>query len=314
MSVLTFLESPAGRFARATVSAAALAALIALTDWRSLRVLPGNVSWTYVAVGMGLTIASYPLCAWRWRLLLRAQGVGLTFRRVHAVTWIGQFYNAFLPGGIGGDVTRLVYALTEAPGQKSRVAVAIGADRLIGFGVLLLLAAIALLFHAAGNRVNVAGVPFGVVVAAAAATGGLGVFIAVRWFVPKLPGSLQASIELLFRSSRTNLIAAGASVLIWGLDFAGGWFLARSLGLSISFIDISLGLTIAYLSTALPISIGGHGVREGALVLTLTALGTAADLLPSLALLFWIVSLACSLIGGATLIISRRSRAVERPS
>jgi uncharacterized membrane protein YbhN (UPF0104 family) len=316
MSVLSFLQTPTGRILRAVISVGALGALIALTDWRAFHGLQQKIHWPDVILGAVLTALSYPVCAWRWWRLLRAQGIRLPFSRAHAITWIGQFYNAFLPGGIGGDMTRLVYALSDAPTQKSNAATAIGADRLIGFAVLLLLAVGALFFHAAGSSVNVAGMPFWAVAASIVAVGSACFAAAAGWLRPKLPHGLQSALHLLVSSPRINLLAALASIVIWILDFSGGWLLARSLNLPIAFIDLSLGLTIAYLSTALPISIGGHGVREGALVLTLTALGavTATDQLPSLALLFWAVNLACSLLGGAVLMASREASPSAVPS
>jgi hypothetical protein len=62
-------------------------------------------------------------------------------------------------------------------------------------------------------------------------------------------------------------------------------------------------MSVAYAATALPISVGGHGVREGALLTTLATFGLLAT--PELhergvllALLVWATTIFWSLFGG----------------
>lgn len=303
MAFLAFLQSRPGRVLRAVISVGALGVLVALADWRDLARLAPQVEWSLAALALALTLSSYPACAWRWWYLMRAQGIGFPFRRAHAITWIGQFYNAFLPGGIGGDLTRLVYAFTDDPGKKARAAVAIVADRIIGFGVLLILAVPLALLHAAKLDLRISGVSIEAWLAACAMCAAFGAWGLFRWLAPKLPPGLRDGLQTFVTSPGANTRAACISVAVWLLDFAGGWCLAQSLGLPLSFADMSLALTVAYLSTALPISIGGHGVREGALVLTLGALQVSASMaqLTQLALAFWAVNALCSLAGGLAL-------------
>ncbi len=313
MPVVTFLHSPVGRAARLTLSLGALVALLSFADWSAFAALRDRVDVALLLAGAALTALTYPLCAWRWWLLMRAQDFALPFNRAHAITWIGQFYNAFLPGGIGGDLTRLAYAFADSPTRKARATTAMVADRLIGFAVLVLIAVFLVIFHTTGRHINVAGVPFwavatcGIVIAGAFAPLGLPLIIS------RLPASFQTSLQTVARTPRINALAAAASAVVWAVDFLGGWLLSQSLGLSLSPVDISLGLAVAYLSTILPISIGGHGVREGALVLTLATLGTGLDpqQLTSLAILVWAVTLATSLLGGLVLITYRPSQTVR---
>jgi hypothetical protein len=84
--------------------------------------------------------------------------------------------------------------------------------------------------------------------------------------------------------------------------------LAASVGLELPFLECSVAAAAAYVATVLPISIGGHGVREGALLATLAALDLVAASGPTrdpallLATSVWAVTIACSLIGGVTLL------------
>jgi uncharacterized membrane protein YbhN (UPF0104 family) len=91
------------------------------------------------------------------------------------------------------------------------------------------------------------------------------------------------------------------SVVVWLVDCVSLWLLGRSVGLETGLLGMTVAAAAAYVAAALPISIGGHGVREGALVAMLAALGlatTADGRVATLALAFWAVSAGWSLVGG----------------
>ena len=77
-------------------------------------------------------------------LLYVAQGLTLSFSWSHAVTWIGNFYNSILLGGLGGDAARVFYICRDAPRQKTAGVASIAMDRLLGLGVLLMISLVAL--------------------------------------------------------------------------------------------------------------------------------------------------------------------------
>ena len=47
----------------------------------------------------------------RWQLLLRIQGIDLSWSRVFKLLLIGVFFNFFIPGGTGGDVVKTFFLL-----------------------------------------------------------------------------------------------------------------------------------------------------------------------------------------------------------
>jgi glycosyltransferase 2 family protein len=70
-------------------------------------------------------------------------------------------------------------------------------------------------------------------------------------------------------------------------------------------------VAVAYAATALPISVGGHGVREGALLAVLGMFGliSAAGQLDAallLAVLAWGLTIFWSLFGGGVLLLAPR--------
>lgn len=322
-SLLQFFETKLGRILRYTLSTAIVVAFILLVDWRELTRLEGRFAWGPVLWATAIAGLTTPLHAIRWRLLLVAQGITLPFPWAHAVTWIGTFYNSVLLGGLGGDAARVYYVCRDAPQQRAAGVASIGLDRLIGLAVLLAIS-LAALIGKLGAVVNepelqvFALISLGVLLAGAGA-GSLVLYLPVarwpRWLRSRLGEPRIVLLEDLrerTRSSpRAHVTALAVCLIIWLLDFYSVWLLASGLGLRLPFLETCIAVSVAYAATALPVSVGGHGVREGALLFTLgvfgliSAEGPDRDAALLLALLVWAVTMIWSLVGGLVLLAWR---------
>jgi uncharacterized protein (TIRG00374 family) len=87
------------------------------------------------------------LCGYRWRLLLRAQGIDYSFRDSLAVTMIGHFFNQFLIGTTGGDMVKAYVIATDHPEQRSAAVMSVFVDRVVGLLVLVAFALVGILFN-----------------------------------------------------------------------------------------------------------------------------------------------------------------------
>ena len=67
----------------------------------------------------------------KWHILLRAQGIDVRFRSVLRYTFVGVFFNNFLPANVGGDVMR-GYGLARDTDRAAESAVSVVVDRLVG--------------------------------------------------------------------------------------------------------------------------------------------------------------------------------------
>ncbi len=290
--------------------------------------LAHNVTWSDFAalahldplaiVGAALVSGlTYPLQAWRWQRLLRAQGIHPPTPAVHRAFWIGLFYNSFLPGGIAGDAVRFAWLWRVAPDRKAGNAASLVVDRLLGLATLLSLAALGLSVHLLSHDGSppLRSLWFGTVGAFVAA-------LVVWWcaarghgwerFTHRFLGAHRAAA--LSRVSQAFqfplaalLLPIGISFSIWLLDFTALWLLARAVGLSLGLIAIASAAAAAYAAAALPISIGGHGVRETTLITILALFGVASGHSPhltTLALVFWAVTVGWALVGGIVCLIS----------
>ena len=84
---------------------------------------------------------------YRWQLLLQAQDVPAQMRATLPLSFIGMFFNFAMPGGVGGDVIKGYYLLQDFPQKKLPAALSIFMDRIVGFFIMVLTAAIALAFN-----------------------------------------------------------------------------------------------------------------------------------------------------------------------
>ena len=80
------------------------------------------------------------LIAVRWRMLLKIQDVHVSLWEVVRLTFLGQFFNAIVPGTVGGDLVKAYYVAKHTP-KTAAVVVSIFVDRLLGLIELTLMAA-----------------------------------------------------------------------------------------------------------------------------------------------------------------------------
>ncbi len=287
--LLRLLDTPLGRVARYGLSLGLLAWFAWRIDWRQFAGATDRIALPTALVAFFIVGLTYPLHAWRWRCLLRAQHIPLSYRWSHAVTWIGQFYNAFLLGGIGGDAARIFYLCRDVPDRRAAALSTIVIDRAIGLAALMSLAAFAMLakFGTIAHDERLRWVFIGAVTVSAgiAATA---IVIArldpARWplFLQRMLGEkrLVSLTDLLARlraAPGEHVRCLAAAYGIWLGEFVATWLFARAVGLPMPFLETCIATAVAYAATGLPISVGGHGVREGALLLTLGLFGLVPE-------------------------------------
>lgn len=94
-----------------------------------------------------LTLLALLAGAWRWHLLLRTLDLPAPFRHTLRAFFIGQFFNAFLFGACGGDLTRALLAAQRHPQRRTEAATSVLIDRGLGILLTLLFGLLMLLPH-----------------------------------------------------------------------------------------------------------------------------------------------------------------------
>src|SRR5207253_9972745 len=96
-----------------------------------------NAQYHWVIIGILAYVVVEIAAAFRWHVLLKVQGIHLSFPRLLGLFLIGMFYNQFLPGGTGGDIMKSYYLLKETPDKKAGALLAVVLDRFIGLVALV---------------------------------------------------------------------------------------------------------------------------------------------------------------------------------
>ena len=103
--------------------------------------------WPWFAAAQVLFGIIMLLAAYRWRLLLRAQGIDYTFRDTFSLTMIGQLFNQVVIGTTGGDMVKAYSVAVDNPGRRSGAIMSVVVDRLVGLIVLIVFALGAMAFN-----------------------------------------------------------------------------------------------------------------------------------------------------------------------
>jgi uncharacterized protein (TIRG00374 family) len=105
--------------------------------WANLK----EADVSFIIAGILFYFLVQTLSAWRWYLLVKPQGIEISFSKILAYYFLGMYFNFFLPSAIGGDVFK-VYYLNKETGRLSASTASVFFDRDIGMGGLLLVATV----------------------------------------------------------------------------------------------------------------------------------------------------------------------------
>lgn len=274
------------------VSAALIGWLLSRIDAGPVLASIGAMNGVLVAGVFALLLLHGVVGAWRWWAILRLQGNAPGFPSVLRLFFIGMFFNQTLSTTLGGDAARVV--LMRGRGTGAAVS-SIVLER--AAGVLALIALIPFALLAAPGAVPVA--------ALAVLAAGLVALIALG---PRLRGArwrwVAAAGRFLGDARAILLTPAGVPILALSLaiHLGGGlavYGLARASGAA---LDLLVCLTLAppvLLLATLPVSFGGWGVREAALIGLLAPFGIAADQALGISVALGLLVMAAGLPGGA---------------
>lgn len=138
--------------AKLLVAAGAFAFILSRQSWAELLAALARIAPLALALAALLQVACIAAATVRWRCLLRAYGASTlpSFPSALRVYFVGQFYNTYLPGAVGGDVLRGVVTRSSfAAGGGATASVAIVfVERALGLLGVLAVSALAAPFGA----------------------------------------------------------------------------------------------------------------------------------------------------------------------
>ncbi len=255
------------------------------------------------------TAADRALAAGRWVVLVRSANIELPVLAGVRLFLVSSFLGSMLPAGIGGDLARTweLASRTGRPGEALGIAVL---DRWLGLASVLALGALGVALGgdlAIDPRVDVAVYACLAVVLVAGVAAGLadrvaGFVLPSRWATPV--ARAVAGLRRLRRGPAMGLVVA-LSVATQVLRIVVAWVVGIGMSIDVPLIYYFAVMPIAILLILLPISIGGFGPAQGAMVWMLRPAGVAAEVSFAMSTVYIALGLVGNLPGGLLFLCSR---------
>ena len=269
-----------------------------------------NLLWLvpgFLCFGMVLVTATF-----RWQLLMRVQGITLRWFRVWQLVMIGMFFNLCLPGGVGGDLIKVFFAMREAPRAKSGVFLSIVVDRTAGmFALILVSVGVFACFHEALMSLPMVRaflVTVTIIFCAFIALIAMGLIIDRFHLAKKLPTKMPGHAAILdiarafsiyAREWKSVLAAILISLPLNLFIFGAAIFAAFAFKGNPGAAAMTSVIPIVNTISSLPISLAGIGVREKLFAVMLHSLyGTSENLAVLISITGFSLAVLWGLIGG----------------
>jgi uncharacterized protein (TIRG00374 family) len=281
------------------------------------RMLDHGQGW--LAVGLLILVVQTAAAAIRWHSILRSLRLPMPMWAVVQTFYVMAFLNSFLPAGLAGDTLRVWLLRRNAHGILTAVN-SVLIDRFIA--VLTLLGAAAAVQPLIWPQIGQSTL---MVATVGSALSMIAAIYAVVFIVPRIHWSIfgrlmpmlhavSRDLRLVFldiRALSTTVVTAFASnLLLVGAIFA----LAHGSGVDVGFLTWLVVMPVVLLVTALPISVGGWGTREIAMVYMLGLFGVPPDLAAAVSIKFGLCTTVASLVGAPIwmMLDQNRTRPVAR--
>ena len=286
-----------------------------------------QANWWWLAAGVGAYGLFEILAGIRWQILLRVQGVHLSWWRLYGLLMVGLFFSLFIPGGTGGDLIKGYYLLQEAPvGRKTSAALSVVMDRLLGLlGVGILTVAItAFRWDWLTSDPITRSCVYTVLGVLAVSVSGilLAGFVSglrlVHALPEKLPGrnflaTVSGAYALYGRAWFPTLCAILISILAHTAHYTTFWCATKAIENSgprkPSALELYSALPVIEGVAALPLTPGGLGTREKIFDEMLTPLANLEEgVAPAISVLGYLCIAFWGLVGGVFYVFYRPSR------
>ena len=289
--------------ARLIVTICLLGLLLTRVDIQQVAAILTRIMPAAFIASVLVLAAINPLLAIRWRMILKAGGFPARYSTLVKFLFIGWFFNQLLPTGIGGDAVR-AWRCRKLGMDLGAAIRGVLIDRAWGYGVVILLCASGLpslldVIHDPLQQWSL------IVVLAIATCGLIAALVMDRLPAPLVRLRVVAPFAVLSRQARSLLLRPGSAIPILFLSTIGLLLTILSTKLVGDSLDVHLSygtwlvvLPPVLVIQLLPVSLGGWGVREMALVLLLSAFGISQEAGLAVSLLVGIGQIVVGLPGG----------------
>lgn len=296
------------KYIRLLISVGLLTWLAWQTDWRKIGKGFSQLRLELWVLALGLLTLTQIVSSFRWQVLARPLGFNRPTRQMIGFYFIGMYFNLLLPTSVGGDVVRAWY-LDGGSGKKLNAFFSVFLDRLCGLWVLLVLACLGVLLSPLPLPGWITGTVWGCALCGLLGTLSLPL---MGKYHARATGKLQRILQALQALPSLNFLVWPIllSVVVQVANVFLVWVLGEAIGAPVPASYYWILVPMVSLLTMLPISVGGAGVREVTTALMLAPLGVSEGIGLTLAILWFAVTAAASLLGGLVYLVGRFPRPV----
>lgn len=282
-------------------------------DAGSLRVLgQPRIVLATILLFLVVTVGAASL---RWSILLRAYGISIHPGRAAALQLMGLFFNAVIPGNLGGDFVKNLYVVRGRPLDVVALAVT---ERLLGMIALIWAGWLITLFNARYVLAEPALAPW-LGILTILALGSVAAPVLVVLLMPRLlpkglPGALGgivrqlgAAVQVLRDKPKSGIVVFLISLFIHTGNLTYFYLLTSALlDMTPAVPAVSVIFPIGTLSLMLPISVAGVGVGHMAFDQLFSAVGLSGGANAFNA--FIVGDVGPTLLGAIPYLLLRRTR------
>jgi len=231
------------------------------------------------ALGFLLSLLSIVV---RWWYLLRVIDVRISLWEAGRLTFLGQFFNAVVPGTVGGDLVKAYYVAKHTP-HKAGVLVSVFVDRVMGLATMGVVSAAVLVIVVWRGLVSYehARIPAITIVVVLCLVGGAGAFVlssrlrralhlqrlyqrlAITHHISAAGQAARSYRHSVGKLGVAVLVTLAAQLFFFGAIALLGVALGRHQPLA-PWYEFFVYVPLIYIIGAVPITPGGVGVVEGA--------------------------------------------------
>lgn len=282
----------------------------------------------WLALGSLAFVLVVTFGAFRWHWLVNSQHLSLNPGQAMRLTWIGIFFNNFVPGQTGGDLIKAYYIAKNSPRKRLIAVLTVIADRVIGLTALIVVSLVTVTIYFERFReialilwLSLAlGLIGGVVLLNRPVRRKLG----LNKLIKKLPVKLTALIYELdsaIRSYHNHMLGLSfwwvLSIFNHVINMLGIYALSRAINMGVPAVEFFALVPVIFIVSALPIAPNGWGIGEALFGNLFGQYGSiylpdstqAKQIMNTrgvaLSILFRLLSMCLSLVGGLLLLISK---------
>ncbi len=276
-----------------------------------------DIHYFWLALSFSLHALGLIISAYRWQILIRAQGDDVPLGFLAKSYFVGNFFNLFLPTRFGGDVVRIWDGSRYSQSLLKSSAIVL-VERFTGIIILFIFAFMASLFRLDMSR----RLP---IIWISLLVGVLGLFAAflfltplVRILILKIPEKkallkIKAkALEfhktvLVYREKRAPFMLA----LFWAFLLQVNvilhyWLAGKAFSLDIRLVDYFIFIPIILLILTIPVTISGLGLREVIFIEIFKSYGIASQIAFSFSLIVdFVFTLIIGVVGGIIYVLRK---------